>query len=107
MEQNIRAISAYLIIGNMIAIAFIPNFANAATVSPEVLNAVPDLFQARFQGMQGALLGYARNLFMILAGIEFSYAMISIAFKRGDLGDVAAALVQQILFIGIAKFNTS
>lgn len=104
MEQNIRAISAYLIIGNMIAFAFIPNFANAATVSPEVLNAVPDLFQARFQGMQGALLGYARNLFMILAGIEFSYAMISIAFKRGDLGDVAAALVQQILFIGLGLF---
>ena len=104
MKQNIRAISAYLIFGNMIAFAFIPNFANASTVSPEVLNAVPDLFQARFQGMQGALLGYARNLFMILAGIEFSYAMISIAFRRGDLGDVAAALVQQILFIGIGLF---
>ena len=104
MRNTIKANLAYLIIGNIITFAFIPSFAHSATVSPEVLNAVPDLFQARFQGMQGVLLGYARRLFMILAGIEFSYAMISIAFKRGDLGDISAALIQQILFIGIGLF---
>ena len=85
-------------------IALAPQIALAATASPEALNAIPDLFQARFQGMQGTLLGYARSLFMILAGIEFSYAMISIAFKRGDLGDISAALIQQILFIGLGLF---
>lgn len=104
MINSTKAKIAFLKIGIIASFALVPVIANAATVSPEALNAIPDLFQARFQGMQGTLLGYARSLFMILAGIEFSYAMISIAFKRGDLGDVAAALVQQILFIGIGLF---
>ena len=104
MINSTKAKIAYMKIGIIASFALVPAISNAATVSPEALNAIPDLFQARFQGMQGTLLGYARSLFMILAGIEFSYAMISIAFKRGDLGDISAALVQQILFIGLGLF---
>lgn len=104
MNNLTKAKIASINIGIIASFVLVPVLAHAATVSPEALNSIPDLFQARFQGMQGTLLGYARSLFMILAGIEFSYAMISIAFKRGDLGDVAAALVQQILFIGLGIF---
>lgn len=104
MDNRLKHVH-YLIAAISVSIASLsPNLTWAATASPEALNAIPDLFQARFQGMQGTLLGYARNLFLILAGIEFSYAMISIAFKRGDLGDIAAALIQQILFIGLGLF---
>jgi len=63
-----------------------------------------DLFTEQFRvssaQWQSVLLGYAITLFWMLAGIEFSFAAISLAFKGSDFQEWVTMLVNQILFIG-------
>lgn len=77
-----------------------PAFAQAAGGAP-ALDQIPQQFVTRFQSIEATLSSFARNLFVLLATIEFTFAAIQLAFKQADFGEWAATLVNQILFIGL------
>lgn len=64
------------------------------------VNSIIDEYQNASSGWASSLLSHATTLFWILAFIEFAWAMIGLAFRANDMGDWAATIVNQILFIG-------
>lgn len=63
-----------IIYATSIGILLFANNALAQAASPNALDAIPDLFKAKFEGMEAALTNDAKKLFGLLAIIEFSYA---------------------------------
>ena len=49
-------------------------------------------------------LGWAKNLFFILVGIEFAWTVAMWAIEKSDLQAFAAALVRKIMFVGFFYF---
>ncbi|EPX3531562.1 P-type conjugative transfer protein TrbL [Acinetobacter baumannii] len=66
----------------------------------ENTDSIVDTFKAQTASWSGVLQPYAENLFWILAFIQFSWAMITLAFRGNDLGEWVTVIVNQILFIG-------
>ena len=56
------------------------------------------------QGWQSTILGAARSLFWILAGIEVGIAAVWLAIAAASLDTWFAELVRRILFIGLFVF---
>lgn len=72
-----------------------------ASVDPNnSLDKIVDVYKDKSKAWQGTLAGYAKSLFWILATIEFTWAMITLALKEADFAEWTANIVNQILFIG-------
>lgn len=96
-----------IIYATSIGILLFANNALAQAASPDALDAIPDLFKAKFEGMEAALTNDAKKLFGLLAIIEFSYAAFQLAFKQADIGQWAGVIVNQLLFLGIGFYIVS
>jgi type IV secretion system protein TrbL len=57
-------------------------------------------FRDKTKNWETTLQALALNLFWLLAGIEFAFSAIRLAFKGADLGEWLGDLLSQILFIG-------
>lgn len=76
----------------------IANIANASMMTS--VDSIITSYQSASSGWANSLAKHATSLFWILAFIEFSWAMIGLAFKSNDLGDWASTIINQIMFIG-------
>ena len=74
------------------------DIANASMATS--VDSIIEEYRNASSGWAGTLLSHATTLFWILAFIEFAWAMIGLAFRANDMGDWAATIVNQILFIG-------
>lgn len=77
---------------------FFSDIANASMATS--VDSIIEEYRNASSGWAGTLLSHATTLFWILAFIEFTWAMIGLAFRANDMGDWAATIVNQILFIG-------
>jgi type IV secretion system protein TrbL len=57
-------------------------------------------FKDNMTSWEPVLRGYAIRIFWLLAGIEFTWTAIKLAFKGADLSEFLAELVSQIIYIG-------
>ena len=71
-----------------------------ATVSNNTMDTIVDTYKAKSIHWEQTLAGYAKSLFWLLAGIEFSWMGIQMVLKGADLMEWIAKVVNQILFIG-------
>jgi len=74
--------------------------ASAQSIVDQVMNQ----YQSAASAWVGPLQTLALQLFWSLAGIQFCWAMGSLAFRGADLAEILAELVTQIMFIGIFYF---
>ena len=68
--------------------------------SVNVLDQIVTEFQTRAAGWEGTLRSFAMGTFSILATIELAWAAIRLAFRRSDVSEWLAEIVNQILFLG-------
>jgi type IV secretion system protein TrbL len=68
--------------------------------SVNVLDQIVTEFQTRAAGWEGTLRSFAMGTFGILATIELALAAIRLAFRRSDVSEWLAEIVNQILFLG-------
>jgi type IV secretion system protein TrbL len=68
--------------------------------SVNVLDQIVTEFQTRAAGWEGTLRSFAMGTFGILATIELAWAAIRLAFRRSDVSEWLAEIVNQILFLG-------
>ena len=92
-------LSTLLIIGLFVMSAH----ANAAIDATSIDNMI-EKFQTAASTWQAPLLNYATNLFWILAFIQFSWAMIGLAFRGDDLSIWASTIVNQIMYVGFMSW---
>ena len=64
------------------------------------LDDVVSQFQAQASTWAAVLWSYAARLFWMLAGVEFAWAAIMLAWQGQELNDWVAMLFQQIMFVG-------
>lgn len=96
---NRSMLSTLLIIGLFVMSAH----ANAAIDATSIDNMIVK-FQTAASTWQAPLLNYATNLFWILAFIQFSWAMIGLAFRGDDLSIWASTIVNQIMYVGFMSW---
>jgi type IV secretion system protein TrbL len=68
--------------------------------SVNVLDQIVTEFQTRAAGWERTLRSFAMGTFGILATIELAWAAIRLAFRRSDVSEWLAEIVNQILFLG-------
>ncbi len=64
------------------------------------LDNVANGFQAASSGWMTNAQGYAKSLFLGLAGLEFSWSAIQYTLKKGDLPDLLASVTLKVMGIG-------
>lgn len=91
---------AYLILGALLILVLITNNAHADLVNLGA-NSIVDAFKNKTANWGDKLLPMAKQLFWLLAFIEFAWAMIGLAFRSSDIGDWVSTIINQIMFIGL------
>lgn len=91
---------AYLILGALLILVLITNNAHADLVNSGA-NSIVDAFRTKTTNWGDKLLPMAKQLFWLLAFIEFAWAMIGLAFRSNDLGDWVSTIINQIMFISL------
>lgn len=64
------------------------------------LDTMANTFQAASSGWMTNAQGYAKSLFLGLAGLEFTWAGIQYALRKGDLPDFLASVTLKVMGIG-------
>ncbi len=75
--------------------------AEAQIASDNVLNGIVNEFRDKSATWSATLLGHALALFWILAGIDFAWTAITLAFRNADLQEWTAEIIKRVLFIGL------
>lgn len=75
--------------------------AEAQIAADNVLNGIVNEFRDKSATWSATLLGHALALFWILAGIDFAWTAITLAFRNADLQEWTAEIIKRVLFIGI------
>ncbi len=70
------------------------------TAPQGTLDQIVLLYRSSVPAIEASLGTYAIRLFWILALAEFGWAGIQLAFRRADMNEFLAALMNQVLFIG-------
>lgn len=65
-----------------------------------VFDGITSTFQNSSAGWMSAAQGYAQNLFLSLAAIEFTWAAIQLTMKKGELQDMVASTMMKVVGIG-------
>ena len=86
-----------LVVASLLCIG--PN-AYAELPQNNALEQILDVYRSNASAWEGALRGYALQLFWLLAGIQFTWTAIRLVIKGADLGDWLSEVTGQILFIG-------
>ena len=84
--------------GGIVLVLLIASPAHAQSVN--VLDQIVTEFKTRSAGWEGTLRSFAMGTFGILATIELTWAAIRLAFRRSDMSEWLAEIVNQILFLG-------
>jgi len=84
--------------GSIVLVLLIASPAHAQSVN--VLDQIVTEFKTRSAGWEGTLRSFAMGTFGILATIELAWAAIRLAFRRSDVSEWLAEIVNQILFLG-------
>jgi type IV secretion system protein TrbL len=79
-----------------ILVAAVPAHAQSVNVLDQIVTE----FKIRAAGWESALRSFAIGTFGILATIELAWAAIRLAFRRSDVSEWLAEIVNQILFLG-------
>ncbi|MDI2113887.1 P-type conjugative transfer protein TrbL [Commensalibacter nepenthis] len=88
----------YLICILLLSLFFLSYPAHAAD---DFLGAIVSPYEQASRTTATSVLVYAKNLFWILAGIQFVGSSIKLGLQGADIQEWAAHIVRQILFIGI------
>ena len=64
------------------------------------LDKIVGYYKNNASAWEATLQTYALRLFWLLAGIEFTFAAVMLAFRGADLSEWLETIVQQVLFIG-------
>ena len=98
-----RPLATALVIAGVAVLFACPAAAQTAPVSVDVpiIDDILSQFKTQFGSIQSTLADYAMRLFWLLAGIEFVWAMILIGLRQPSLDEISAALISQIMFIGM------
>jgi type IV secretion system protein TrbL len=80
----------------LVLIAAVPAHAQSVNVLDQIVTE----FKTRAAGWEGTLRSFAMGTFGILATIELAWAAIRLAFRRSDMSEWLAEIVNQILFLG-------
>jgi len=81
----------------------LPDFAWAygpALQPGTVFDGITSTFKKSSAGWMSSAQGYAHNLFLSLAAIEFSWAAIQLTMKKGELQDMIASTMMKVVGIG-------
>lgn len=65
-----------------------------------VFDGITQTFKSSSAGWMTAAQGYAQNLFLSLAAIEFTWAAIQLTMKKGELQDMVASTMMKVVGIG-------
>lgn len=65
-----------------------------------VFDGITNTFKGSSAGWMTAAQGYAQNLFLSLAAIEFTWAAAQLVLKKGDLPDMIASTMLKVVGIG-------
>lgn len=65
-----------------------------------VFDGITNTFKGSSAGWMTAAQGYAQNLFLALAAIEFTWAAAQLVLKKGDLPDMIASTMLKVVGIG-------
>jgi type IV secretion system protein TrbL len=84
--------------GSIVLVLLIASPTHAQSVN--VLDQIVTEFKTRSAGWEGTLRSFAMGTFGILATIELAWAAIRLAFRRSDVSEWLAEIVNQILFLG-------
>jgi type IV secretion system protein TrbL len=84
--------------GSIVLVLLIASPAHGQSVN--VLDQIVTEFKIRSAGWEETLRSFAMGTFGILATIELAWAAIRLAFRRSDVGEWLAEIVDQILFLG-------
>jgi type IV secretion system protein TrbL len=84
--------------GSIVLVLLIASPAHGQSVN--VLDQIVTEFKIRSAGWEGTLRSFAMGTFGILATIELAWAAIRLAFRRSDVSEWLAEIVNQILFLG-------
>lgn len=83
---------------------FLPDIAWAEygpTLQPgTVFDGITNTFKTSSAGWMTAAQGYAQNLFLSLAAIEFTWAAAQLTLKKGELQDIIASTMMKVVGIG-------
>lgn len=85
-----------LLVGVFLCVLSAPSLA----ASDNALDQIVDLYKNNARNWEESLTRFALSLFWLLAGIEFSFAALRMAFRGADLGEWLSEVVTQVLFIG-------
>ena len=101
VSQRSQAIA--LALTGLVVLMTEPALAQTApsTVDAPIIDDILSQFKTQFGAIESTLAGYAMTLFWLLAAIEFAWAMIIIGLRQPSLDEVSAALISQIMFIGM------
>ncbi|HCJ0466873.1 TPA: P-type conjugative transfer protein TrbL [Acinetobacter baumannii] len=84
----------------LLAIVSILAFTSPAhAVDVNTVNSMVDQFKNAATSWEGPLLTIATDLFWLLATIQFTWAMIGLAFRTNDFGTWLSTIFNQIIFI--------
>lgn len=81
-----------------LALLVLTHTAHAQQAVP--LNDMVNTFETQARGWSASLTTIGRDIFAVLATIEFSMAMIRLLTGRPDMSEVVAALINEILYLG-------
>ena len=84
-----------LLFGVLLFLSTTPSLA-----ADNALDKIVDLYKNNAHAWEETLKNFALSLFWLLAGIEFSFAALRMAFRGADLGEWLGEVVTQVLFIG-------
>jgi type IV secretion system protein TrbL len=85
----------------LLTLILLPEHAHAQPASAQTIDAILTRFRAAMAGWGGPLQTIARATFAGLALIQLFWALARQIFRRADLSEVLAELVNQIMFIGL------
>jgi type IV secretion system protein TrbL len=85
-----------LCVSALVLMAAVPAYAQSVNVLDQIVTE----FKTRAAGWEGTLRSFAMGTFGILATIELAWAAIRLAFRRSDMSEWLAEIVNQILFLG-------
>lgn len=83
----------------VVLLAFVPVIAHAQNA--RIVDQITQAFQTRTNGWEATLQGVARRTFFELAAVEFTWAMMRLAFQRASFDEIIAAVFNEIMFIGL------
>lgn len=97
---HLNKIHAIVFFMTLLLVILSINNAYALTDANGTMDVIVEIYKNKSRAWEATLVKYAKNLFWLLAGIEFCWMSMQMALRGADFTEWMAQLVNQILFIG-------